>query len=53
MNSRPGKPFRLRLLDTYRNLLERNADGTALSGRLWPVLFSIAENGKIGPYEVP
>lgn len=49
-----GELIRVHLLnrDGCRELITRNLEGAVVSGRLWPVLFSIAEIGRIGPYEV-
>lgn len=49
-----GEKIRVHLLDREgcRALLARNRAGeAALSGRLWPWLFSLAETGRIGAYE--
>jgi len=49
-----GEKIRVHLLDREgcRALLQRNIEGAPLSGRLWPVLHSLAETGKVGPYAV-
>jgi len=47
-----GEKIRVHLCDraACRDLLARNHSGAALSGRLWPILFSIAETGRIGAH---
>lgn len=54
---KPGvgaEQIKVHLLDRAgcRELLERNRQGATLSGRLWTVVYSIAETGAIGPYAV-
>lgn len=54
---KPGigaEQIKVHLLDRggCRDLLSRNQQGAPLSGRLWTVLYSIAETGAIGPYAV-